>query len=206
MTMKKKLAVLVSGGGTNMQAVLDACAGGVINGEVVIVISSSAEAYAIVRAEKAGIPAYICSLKAYGGDKTARDAEVLRLLKSSGSDYVILAGYLGILPEEIINEFPGRIVNIHPALLPKYGGKDYYGLNVHRAVIAAGERESGATAHFVGVEIDGGPIIRQEKLAVLPGDTPESLQQRILTEIEHPLLVGVVRDLCDGKITAGIRR
>lgn len=196
----KNLAILVSGSGTNMQAVIDACARGEINGRVRLVISSNEEAYALVRAAACGIPAYVCSVTAFG-DRKKRDAEILRLLKEYETDYVILAGYLGIIPGEIIDEYPNRIVNIHPALLPKFGGRDYYGIKVHEAVIAAGETVSGATAHFVAREIDGGPIIRQQSIKVNKGDTPAQLQKRILEQIEHPMLISVVKDLCDGLIS-----
>ena len=195
----KKLALLVSGSGTNMQAIMDACDSGEIKGKISVVISSNHEAYALVRAQGANIPNYVCAKKDFPSVE-ARDAEILRLLKMYDVDYVILAGYLGIIPPSIIKEYPNRIVNIHPALLPKYGGRDYYGINVHAAVIAAGETESGATAHFVTEEVDGGPIIRQEKLRVFKGDTPETLQRRILDQIEHPMLVSVIRDLCADKI------
>ena len=195
----KKLALLVSGSGTNMQAIMDACASGEINGKISVVISSNHEAYALVRAESAKIPNYVCCKKEFPCVE-ARDREILRLLKEYDVDYVILAGYLGILPKFIIDEYPNRIVNIHPSLLPKFGGKNFYGIKVHAAVIAAGEKESGATAHFVGTEIDGGPIIRRQKLTVYKGDTPEALQKRILTQIEHPMLVSVIKDLCDDKI------
>ena len=196
----KKLALLVSGSGTNMQAIMDACVSGEIKGKISVVISSNHEAYALVRAQGANIPNYVCAKKDFPSVE-ARDAEILRLLKMYDVDYVILAGYLGIIPPSIIKEYPNRIVNIHPALLPKYGGRNYYGINVHAAVIAAGETESGATAHFVTEEVDGGPIIRQEKLRVFKGDTPETLQRRILDQIEHPMLVGVIKDLCDDKIS-----
>ncbi len=196
----KKLALLVSGSGTNMQAIMDACDSGEIKGKISVVISSNHEAYALVRAQGANIPNYVCAKKDFPSVE-ARDAEILRLLKMYDVDYVILAGYLGIIPPSIIKEYPNRIVNIHPALLPKYGGRNYYGINVHAAVIAAGETESGATAHFVTEEVDGGPIIRQEKLRVFKGDTPEPLQRRILDQIEHPMLVGVIKDLCDDKIS-----
>lgn len=196
----KKLALLVSGSGTNMQAIMDACDSGEIKGKISVVISSNHEAYALVRAQGANIPNYVCAKKDFPSVE-ARDAEILRLLKMYDVDYVILAGYLGIIPPSIIKEYPNRIVNIHPALLPKYGGRNYYGINVHAAVIAAGETESGATAHFVTEEVDGGPIIRQEKLRVFKGDTPETLQRRILDQIEHPMLVGVIKDLCDDKIS-----
>lgn len=196
----KNLAVLVSGSGTNMQAIIDACARGEINGCVKVVISSNDEAYALVRAKTCNIPAYVCSVSDFDGDRDARDWEILRILEEYKTDYVILAGYLGIISGSIIDRYPNRIVNIHPALLPKFGGKDFYGLNVHKAVIAAGEAESGATAHFVAREIDCGPIIRQEKLKVFKGDTPEALQKRVLEKIEHPLLISVVKDLCDDRI------
>lgn len=196
----KKLAFLVSGSGTNMQAVMDACEAGEIDGKIAVVISSNHEAYALVRAEGAKIPNYVCAKKDFPSVE-ARDAEILRLLKGYDVDYVILAGYLGIIPPSIIGEYPNRIVNIHPALLPKFGGKNYYGIHVHAAVIEAGEEESGATAHFVSEEVDGGPIIRQQKLKVYKGDTPESLQRRILEKIEHPMLVSVIKDLCADKIT-----
>ena len=196
----KKLALLVSGSGSNMQAIMDACDSGEIKGKISVVISSNHEAYALVRAQGANIPNYVCAKKDFPSVE-ARDAEILRLLKMYDVDYVILAGYLGIIPPSIIKEYPNRIVNIHPALLPKYGGRNYYGINVHAAVIAAGETESGATAHFVTEEVDGGPIIRQEKLRVFKGDTPETLQRRILDQIEHPMLVGVIKDLCDDKIS-----
>ncbi len=195
----KKLALLVSGSGTNMQAIMDACASGEINGKISVVISSNHEAYALVRAEGAKIPNYVCCKKDYPSVE-ARDRAILDLLKKYDVDYVILAGYLGILPQFIIDAYPNRIVNIHPALLPKFGGKSYYGIRVHKAVIEAGETESGATAHFVSADVDGGPIIRQRKLTVYKGDKPEDLQKRILNQIEHPMLVSVIKDLCDDKI------
>ena len=195
----KKLALLVSGSGTNMQAVMDACQSGEIDGRIAVVISSNHEAYALVRAQGAKIPNFVCAKKDFPSVE-ARDREILRLLKTYDVDYVILAGYLGILPDFIIKEYENRIVNIHPALLPKFGGHDFYGIHVHKAVIDAGETESGATAHFVTSEVDGGPIIRQEKLKVYKGDTPETLQRRILDQIEHPMLVSVIRDLCADKI------
>lgn len=182
-----------------MQAVMDACDSGEIDGRIAVVISSNHEAYALVRAEGAKIPNYVCSKKDFPSVE-ARDAEILRLLKMYEVDYIVLAGYLGILPSSIIAEYPFRIVNIHPALLPKFGGKDFYGMHVHRAVIESGETESGATAHFVSEEVDGGPIIRQQKLKVFKGDTAESLQRRILDQIEHPMLVSVIKDLCADKI------
>ncbi|MBR6788197.1 MAG: phosphoribosylglycinamide formyltransferase [Clostridia bacterium] len=196
----KKLALLVSGGGTNMQAIMDACGSGEIDGKISVVISSNHEAYALVRAKSAGIPAFVYAKKDYP-TLACRDEEILRTLQAYDVDYVILAGYLGIIPKEIIKAYPNKIVNIHPALLPKFGGKNFYGIHVHQAVIKAGEAESGATAHFVSEEVDGGPIIRQQKLIVHKGDTPETLQCRILETIEHPMLVSVIKDLCADKIS-----
>ncbi len=199
-TGKKRLAVLVSGGGTNMQSIIDATERGEIDGSVVVVISSNEEAFALKRAEKHNIPAFVCSLK-NGVSREERDNKILALLDEYRADYVILAGYLGILTDSLIAAYDNRILNIHPALLPAYGGKSFFGLNVHKAVIADKCKYSGATVHFVGRGgIDTGLIIAQEKLEVLPADTPESLQRRILDNIEHKLFVRVIRDLCAGKI------
>ncbi len=194
--MKKRLVYLVSGGGTNMQAVLDAIRSGEINAQSVGVISSNHEAYALTRGKNAGIPTAVFSANDYGGDLRKRDAALKTELDRLKPDYVLLVGYLGILSDEIIAAYDGRLINIHPALLPKYGGKGYYGLNVHKAVIAAGETVSGATVHYVARGIDKGEIIAQKSTAVLPGDTPETLQKRVLDECEHPLLVSVVKSLC----------
>lgn len=199
-TGKKRLAVLVSGGGTNMQSIIDACERGEINGSVVAVVSSNDEAYALKRAEKHNIPAFVCSLGG-GATREERDEKILKILGEYRADYVILAGYLGILTDKLLCAYDFRILNIHPALLPSYGGKSFFGLNVHKAVIADGCKKSGATVHFVGRGgIDTGLIIAQESLDVLPDDTPESLQRRILDNIEHKLFVRVIKDLCDGKI------
>lgn len=199
--MKKRLVYLVSGGGTNMQAVLDAIESGVINAESVGVISSNHEAYALERAKKAGIPSFVFAKADFGGDTALRDAALKKTLDKLRPDYILLVGYLGILSGEIIDEYEYRLINIHPALLPKFGGKGFYGLNVHRAVLAAGEKVSGATVHFVDKGTDTGLIIRQKSVEVREGDTPEELQKRVLDTCEHPLLVSVVKDICDGKIT-----
>ncbi len=196
---KKRLAVLVSGGGSNMQAILDNTLSGNINAEIVAVISSNADAYALIRAKNYNIPAFVCCLKDYSSP-FERDNYILSILDKYRADYVLLAGYLGIISQNLVKKYKNRIVNIHPALLPKFGGKNYHGLNVHKAVIEAGEKRSGATVHFVDENIDTGLIIASQGLDVLPGDTPESLQSRILNEIEHKLFVSVVKDLCDDKI------
>ncbi len=197
---KKKLVYLVSGGGTNMQAILDAIDSGEIIAESLEVISSNHEAYALERAKKAGIAAKVFARADFGGNAEMRDRALLSELKRLMPDYILLVGYLGILSDEIIDEFGYKLINIHPALLPKFGGSGFYGLNVHRAVLKAGEKVTGATVHFVGREIDGGLIIRQKSTFVKEGDTPEELQKRVLDECEHPLLVSVVKDLCEDKI------
>ena len=197
----KRLVYLVSGGGTNMQAVLDAIASGEIKAESLEVISSNHEAYALERAKRSKVPTKVFARADFGGSAEKRDEALLHELKRLNPDYILLVGYLGILSEDIIREFEYRIINIHPALLPDFGGSGFFGLNVHKAVLAAGVKTTGATVHFVGDEIDGGLIIRQKSTFVLDDDTPESLQKRVLDECEHPLLVGVVRDLCEDRIS-----
>ncbi len=195
----KRLAFLVSGSGTNLQAILDACATGEINGTIEVVISSNQYAYALVRAESAHIPNYSLPLSQFK-TKEERDAEILSLLIRYDIDYVILAGYKAILSKSVINEFPNRVISLHPSLLPKYGGKGFVGERVHRAVLAMRETESGSTAYFANNDVDAGPIIEQRSLHVGRGDTPRSLQMRILKEIEHPMLVDVIKDICNDKI------
>lgn len=197
---KKNLAVLVSGGGSNFAAILGAIDRGEINGEVKAVISSNAQAYALTRARDRGIPAYVCARGDYE-DLPARDREILRILKQYDTDYVLLAGYLGIMSPFLLEEYPYRVINIHPALLPKFGGKGFFGIHVHEAVLAAGESESGATVHFVDYETDTGLIIAQGKVKVEKDDTPQTLQSRILDNVEHKLFPKVVAALCDDRIT-----
>ena len=182
-----------------MAAILTSIDRGEINGEVVAVISSNHEAYALTRAKERGIPAHVCALKDFPS-REDRDREILRLLKFYECDYCLLAGYLGIVSPFLVEAYPYKIVNIHPALLPKFGGKGFHGLHVHEAVLKAGEKESGATVHFVDSGTDTGLIIAQRKLAVLSSDTPESLQSRILDQIEHKLFPELVKLLCDDKV------
>lgn len=173
-----KLAVLVSGGGSNLQAIIDSIQSGMLHAEIALVVSDQQGAYALERAQSIGIPTAVIK----------KDTEaLLEALRSAEVDGIILAGYLSILPKAVIAAYEGRILNIHPSLIPKYCGKGFYGIHVHRAVIEAGERESGATVHFVDEGIDTGAIILQERVAVLPKDTAESLQKRVL-EIEHRIL------------------
>ena len=178
MSNKTKVAVLVSGGGTNLQALIDKIAAGEIpEAEIVKVISSKEGAFALERAAAAGIP---------GAVAETQDA-VLTELRGCGAEMIVLAGYMKVLSPEIIENYRNRIINIHPSLIPKYCGKGFYGIRVHRAVIEGGEKESGATVHYVDEGVDTGKIILQEKVPVLPEDTPEELAARVL-EIEHVIL------------------
>jgi phosphoribosylglycinamide formyltransferase-1 len=194
----KRLAVLVSGGGSNLQALMDAIASGEISAKIEIVISNREKAYGLTRASENGIPTYYLGIKNYP-DAVARAEELNALLEAHAIDFIVLAGYLSILKPETIRQYEGRIVNIHPSLIPKYCGEGFYGHHVHEAVLANDERESGATTHFVDEGVDTGKIIYQEHVPVLPGDTVETLSARVLA-VEHALIVRTVRDLCAGKI------
>ncbi len=198
-TRIKNIAVLVSGSGSNMQAIIDKTLSGDILGRVCVVISSNKDAYALERAEKHGIKTFVAPLKDYENAKL-RDEYIKEILDSFQVDYILLAGYLGIVTSTLVSNYKNRIINIHPALLPKYGGHKFFGLNVHKAVIDAGEKKSGATVHFVDENIDTGLIIDSQSLDVLPSDTPQTLQTRILDTIEHKLFCQVVSDLCKDKI------
>lgn len=186
---------MFSGNGTDFQALIDGQRDGAFDGEIVVAVTSNAKAYGIERARLAGIPCYVCR-KADYADEVARDRAAAEIFARYGVELIVLAGYLGILTAPLLDAYKGRIINIHPALLPKFGGKGMYGIHVHEAVIAAGEKQSGATVHYSDGGIDTGEIILQRALDVLPDDTPETLQKRILETIEHPLLVEAVALLC----------
>lgn len=192
----KKIVVCVSGGGTDLQSIIDGVGNGSIKAGISLVISSRHGVFAEKRAEKHGIP-YIVVSKTDYPDKKELYSEMLRILDEIEPDLIVLAGYVCILPPEIIDKYRGKIINIHPSLIPKHCGKGYYGLKVHESVLASGDTESGVTVHFVDEGADTGKIIRQEKVAVLPGDTPESLQQRVLC-VEHKVLPEVVASLVNG--------
>ena len=194
----RNIAVMFSGNGTDFQALIDGANMSKYDGRIVVAVSSSSTAYGIERAKHAGIDCYVFKKSDYENE-TARDSAVLKIFERYGVDLVVLAGYLGILTEPLLARYPRAIINIHPALLPKYGGKGMYGLNVHKAVIAAGEKKSGATVHYVDGGTDTGEIIMQRELVVLESDTPETLQKRILDTIEHPLLVEAVAYVCTQK-------
>jgi len=195
-----KAAVLVSGGGTNLQAIIDAVnEGKVTNTELVGVISNNPGVYALERAKKAGIPAFVVSPK----DFSSREEFHLALeekLKELGTELVVLAGFLVKIPENLIAAFPDRIINIHPALIPSFSGKGCYGLHVHEAALARGVKVSGATVHFVNGELDAGPIILQKAVEVKEGDTPEILQRRIMEEAEWKLLPKAVDLIANGRV------
>ena len=198
---KLKTAVLVSGGGTNLQALIDfeASQGMECPYELVIVISDHKDAYALERAAKAGIPSAVCSPYAVMGAERAKASDrdtkrlavsdaVLALCREHGVQAVVQAGWLTVLSGEILREYDGKIINLHPALLPKFGGVGMWGHHVHEAVLAAGEKESGCTIHLVSAECDGGKILIQKRVPVMPGDTPDSLYERIAPQ-EHKAIV-----------------
>ena len=185
----KNIAVLVSGGGTNLQSIIDAVEAGKIKGQIKLVISNKEGAYGLERAKNHNIRAV------FEKDEQA----IIDVMKESQIDLVVLAGFLKILSPNFTKAFENRIINIHPSLIPSFCGKGYYGLRVHEAAVEYGVKVSGATVHFVDENADTGPIIRQETVEVLPEDSPEDLQQRVL-KIEHRILSQVVADYCDDKI------
>ena len=201
----KKIAVLVSGGGTNLQALIDAQGRGELGGgELVAVISSRADAYALKRAENAGISGYVLPRKEFDSNQ-AMTIALVDLLKKLDIDLVVLAGCMIIFTEELVQAYPNAIMNVHPALIPSFCGKGFYGLHVHEAVLSYGVKLSGATVHFVSEECDGGPIIAQKAVPVLEGDTPESLQKRIMEEAEWKLLPEAVRLFCQNRLSVNGR-
>jgi phosphoribosylglycinamide formyltransferase-1 len=185
LSLPLRLGFLASHGGSNLQAILDAIGGGALHAEARVVISNNSQATALERARAIGVAAVHLS-SATHADPDALDAAITDALRSHGVELVVLAGYMKRIGPRVIGAYPRRILNIHPALLPKFGGQGMYGMRVHGAVIAAGERESGATIHLVDGEYDHGPTLAQARVPVEPGDTPETLQARVLT-IEHKL-------------------
>lgn len=194
-----KIAVFVSGGGTNLQAIIDKISSGELkNVEICEVIASNDRAFAIERAKKAGIPSKVISKKALGDE--AYDEATLRELQGLGAELVVLAGFLSMLGPKTVKAYANRIINIHPALIPAFCGKGMYGIRPHEAVLAKGVKVSGATVHFVNEHYDEGPIILQKAVDVLPDDTPETLQQRIMKECEQVILPKAIELIADGKI------
>lgn len=198
---EKRIAVLVSGGGTNLQALLDAESRGEIkSGKITAVISSNPTAYALERAKKAGVPGYVMPRKDYASSQ-AMTVALVEKLKSLDIDLVILAGFMTIFTKEMPEAFPNAVINVHPALIPSFCGKGFYGLHVHEAALAYGVKLSGATVHFVSEECDGGPIILQKAVEVLPDDTPETLQRRIMEQAEWKLLPQAASLFCEGRLS-----
>lgn len=196
----KRIAVLVSGGGTNLQALIDAQGRGeIVNGEIAAVISSKPGAYALERAAKAGIPGYVMARKDYP-DSRAYTVALRDRLKALGIDLVVLAGFMIILTEELVEAYPNAILNVHPALIPSFCGEGFYGLHVHEKALEYGVKVSGATVHFVSAECDGGPIVLQKAVPVEEGDTPETLQRRIMEQAEWVLLPRAVSLFCQDKL------
>ena len=195
-----KVAVLVSGGGTNLQAIIDAIDNKVITDtEIVAVISNNKNALALERAKKVGIAAEVVSPKDYA-DRAQFNEALLAKLQETGADLIVLAGYLVVIPEIVIDAYPNKIVNIHPSLIPAFCGTGYYGLKVHEAALARGVKVVGATVHFVDKGTDTGPIIMQKAVAVQNGDTPKALQQRVMEQAEWKLLPAVIDKIAHGKV------
>ncbi len=195
-----RIAVLVSGGGTNLQALIDAQGRGELkNGVIAAVISSRADAFALERAARAGIPGYVVSRKDYGSNRemTAALVEQLRGLEIG---LVVLAGFLHILTEEMVQAYPNAILNVHPALIPSFCGAGYYGLHVHEKALDYGVKVTGATVHFVNEEPDGGPIVLQKAVDIQEDDTPETLQRRVMEQCEWSILPRAVSLFCEGRL------
>lgn len=195
-----RVVALVSGGGTNLQAILDAIAAGTVtNAQVVKVISNSKKAYALERAAKAGIPSACVTRKDYP-DPEEFNRALLSEIQQAGADLVVLAGCLVVIPQCIVDAYPNRIINIHPALIPSFCGTGYYGLGVHEAALARGVRVTGATVHFVDGGTDTGPIILQKAVEVCEGDTPEILQRRVMEQAEWQILPEAIDLIANGKV------
>ena len=195
------VAVFASHGGSDLQAIIDGCKNNKMNAQVVAVISNNSDSMALQRARNEKIPAYHLSAKKSGSEDSLAK-EILDVLSKHGVDMIFLAGYMRMLHISVLEKYDHRIFNIHPALLPKFGGKGMYGMNVHKAVIEAGETETGVTIHRVNAEYDSGEIVAQTKVPVMEGDTPETLAARVLAR-EHEFLVEVLSDISEGKIAIG---
>ena len=194
------IAVLVSGGGTNLQSLIDAEKRGEIkNGKITCVISSNPDAYALERAKNNGIETVVVPKKDYP-DRSEYTAAVTNALVEAKADLVVYAGFMIILDSQIVKAFPNKMMNVHPALIPSFCGKGFYGLRVHEAVLASGVKLTGATVHFVTEDCDAGPIIAQKAVPVLNGDTPETLQRRVMEECEWKIFPEAVSLFCQGRI------
>ena len=196
-----KIAVCVSGGGTNLQAIMDAIDNGTItNAEISVVISNNRNAYALERAKNKNIPAICISPKDYV-DRVAFNEDFLKQLDSYQVDLVVLAGFLVVIPQEMIAKYRNRIINIHPSLIPSFCGTGYYGLKVHEGVLSRGVKVTGATCHFVDEGTDTGPIILQKAVEILPDDTAKTLQQRVMEQAEWVIMPKAIDLIANGRVT-----
>ena len=195
--MKTKIAVLVSGGGTNLQALIDAQGKTLVSGEIALVVANNANAYALERAKKAGIPTAVV-LKKQCGSQEAFEEKLKEVLEEYGIEVIILAGFTTILTEKFTSCYPRRILNVHPSLIPSFCGEGFYGLRVHQAALDYGVKVTGATVHFVNEIPDGGEIIAQKAVYIEPGDTPELLQRRVMEQAEWILLPQAAEMVCAG--------
>ena len=195
-----RIAVLVSGGGTNLQAIIDAIASGKItNTEIALVISNKEGAYALKRAEQVGIKGDVISPKQYA-DKEAYSQDMIKIIKDAGCELIVLAGFLVVLPESFVNAFEGKIINIHPSLIPSFCGDGFYGLKVHEKALERGVKVTGATVHYVDSGTDTGPIIDQKAVYIKADDTPETLQRRVMEEAEWVILPKAIDDIANHRI------
>ena len=200
-TAMTNIAVLVSGGGTNLQALIDASrAGRLPSGRLAVVVSSKPDVRALERAAAAGIPAHVVK-RADHPDETEFSRLIMGILEEYDVGLVVLAGFLSVLSNEFLDRYKNRVINVHPALLPSFCGKGFYGLRPHEAALERGVKLSGATVHFVNGEVDGGPIILQRAVPVLEDDTPQTLQARVMAEAERPLLAEAAELICAGRVT-----
>ena len=195
--MKTKIAVLVSGGGTNLQALIDAQGKALVSGEIALVVANNAGAYALERAKKAGIPTAVV-LKKQCGSQEAFEEKLKVILSEYGIEVIILAGFMTILTEKFTSCYPKRILNVHPSLIPSFCGEGFYGLRVHEEALKYGVKVTGATVHFVNEIPDGGEIIAQKAVYIEPGDTPETLQRRVMEQAEWILLPQAAETVCAG--------
>ena len=197
---RAKIAVLVSGGGTNLQALIDAQkSGAIVSGEITLVISNNRNAYALTRAETAGIQTEVVLKKELGSQEAFED-RIMELLGANGIDVIVLAGFMSILSERFTSRYPKQILNVHPSLIPSFCGEGFYGLRVHEAALSYGVKVTGATVHFVNEIPDGGEIILQKAVDILPGDTPEVLQKRVMEQAEWKILPAAVEFVCKQRI------
>lgn len=195
-----KIAVFVSGGGTNLQAIIDNTKDGILKDiEITLVLSSSKTAYALERAADNGIKSAVVSKKDFYSIE-AWDEAVLKAVEESGAELIVLAGYLSLMGPKVVAKYSNRIINIHPALIPSFCGAGMYGIRPHQAALAKGVKVSGATVHFVNENYDEGPILLQKAIDVLPNDTPETLQKRIMQECEWKILPEAIRLIADGRV------